>query len=489
MHDANLDEDASLFNTSRMSVRIKSATIHRIELKTRIPFKYGIATMTEVPMIFVKVEIEINRKKSSGIASDLLPPKWFTKVPNKTIKNEIAEMLKVIRNAIQISINCEAENLFELWRLIYDKQEKWAQEQSIPSLLAHFGTSLVERSIIEATCKHHSQSFSESLLKGSLGFSASSIHSELKGISFNKLLPKQPLSKITARHTIGLGDSLFEKEIPSEEKLDDSLPQSLERCIQYYKLRHFKIKISGDLEWDLKRLIDIEKVINNNAKESFKFSLDGNEQFDSITSFQDYWIKLKKQNRLSRFFEHLLFIEQPLHRDVALDSSLREDFNKWHKSPPIIIDESDSTLTSLPEAISIGYSGTSHKNCKGIFKGIANSCLLENRRQNGLKAVMSGEDLCNVGPIAVIQDLAVMAILGIESVERNGHHYMAGLSQFPDKTKNQILDSHKKLYSKSTNGWPTLEIINGQIDLSSINNQPFGTGFELDLNDYDEISI
>ena len=62
MHDANLDEDASLFNTSRMSVRIKSATIHRIELKTRIPFKYGIATMTEVPMIFVKVEVEINRK-------------------------------------------------------------------------------------------------------------------------------------------------------------------------------------------------------------------------------------------------------------------------------------------------------------------------------------------------------------------------------------------------------------------------------------------
>ena len=131
MHDANLDEDASLFNTSRMSVRIKSATIHRIELKTRIPFKYGIATMTEVPMIFVKVEVEINRKKSSGIASDLLPPKWFTKVPNKTIKNEIAEMLIVIRNAIQISINCEAENLFELWRLIYDKQEKWGYREAI----------------------------------------------------------------------------------------------------------------------------------------------------------------------------------------------------------------------------------------------------------------------------------------------------------------------------------------------------------------------
>jgi|TARA_B100001250_G_scaffold309178_1_gene271070 hypothetical protein len=472
-----------------MSVKIKTATIHRIELKTRMPFKYGIATMTEVPMIFVRVEVEINGKESIGTASDLLPPKWFTKAPNEPIENEIAEMLRVIRNAIQLSINSEAENLFELWRLIYDSQTKWAQERSIPTLLAHFGTSLVERAIIEATCKHHNQSLGEAILNGSLGFSASSIHPELNRIPFAKLLPPQPLSKITARHTIGLGDALFEKDIPDDDRLDDSLPQSLEQCIRYYRLKQFKIKISGDLEWDLKRLIEIATVITNNAEGTFEFSLDGNEQFDSIVAFQDYWMKLNNENRLTRFFDHLLFIEQPLHRDIALDNSLRDEFNQWPNNPPVIIDESDSTLKSLPEALLIGYSGTSHKNCKGIFKGIANSCLLENCRQNGLKVVMSGEDLCNVGPIAVIQDLAVMAILGIESVERNGHHYMAGLSQFPYKTQTQILAAHPKLYSKSTHGWPTLEILNGQIDLSSINNQPFGTGFELDLSVYEEIPI
>jgi len=398
-------------------------------------------------------------------------------------------MLRVIRNAIQLSINSEAENLFELWRLIYDSQTKWAQERSIPTLLAHFGTSLVERAIIEATCKHHNQSLGEAILNGSLGFSASSIHPELNRIPFAKLLPPQPLSKITARHTIGLGDALFEKDIPDDDRLDDSLPQSLEQCIRYYRLKQFKIKISGDLEWDLKRLIEIATVITNNAEGTFEFSLDGNEQFDSIVAFQDYWMKLNNENRLTRFFDHLLFIEQPLHRDIALDNSLRDEFNQWPNNPPVIIDESDSTLKSLPEALLIGYSGTSHKNCKGIFKGIANSCLLENCRQNGLKVVMSGEDLCNVGPIAVIQDLAVMAILGIESVERNGHHYMAGLSQFPYKTQTQILAAHPKLYSKSTHGWPTLEILNGQIDLSSINNQPFGTGFELDLSVYEEIPI
>ena len=73
---------------------------------------------------------------------------------------------------------------------------------------------------------------------------------------------------------------------------------------------------------------------------------------------------------------------------------------------------------------------------------------------------MSGEDLCNVGPIAVIQDLAVMSILGIESVERNGHHYMAGLSQFPESTQKQVLAAHPGLYKPSANNWPTLDIQN-----------------------------
>ena len=102
---------------------------------------------------------------------------------------------------------------------------------------------------------------------------------------------------------------------------------------------------------------------------------------------------------------------------------------------------------------------------------------------------MSGEDLCNVGPVAVIQDLAVMAILGIQSVERNGHHYMAGLSQFPKRTQTQILSAHPGLYNKSEHSWPTLTIINGQIDVSTINQNPMGTGFELDLNEYEEIPI
>ena len=68
-----------------------------------MPFKYGIATMTEVPMVFVQVETEVDGRPSWGVSSDLLPPKWFTKVPDDPLEQEIADMLRVIHHAMAIS--------------------------------------------------------------------------------------------------------------------------------------------------------------------------------------------------------------------------------------------------------------------------------------------------------------------------------------------------------------------------------------------------
>ena len=485
----NLMQAVRPINTFGMPVKILGASIHEIQLKTRMPFKYGIATMTEVPMVFVRLEVDVDGTIATGTSSDLLPPKWFTKVPDDPLEKEIADMLGVIRQALGQALGQTGNSAFELWHSIYKAQSYWAEKNQVPALLAHFGTSLVERALIEATCRGSSQALGQALMNGTLGFDPGKIHPQLSGQTVSSLLPSIPLASVQARHTVGLGDPLEVSQISEEERIDDTLPQALGECIETYGLRHFKIKINGDIDWDLARLRNVASCIEKHAASNFAFSLDGNEQFQSITAFRHHWEKLRAEPELNSFFDHLLFIEQPLHRDVALNDSLKTQFDQWDNRPAVIIDESDATLESLPQALAIGYAGTSHKNCKGIFKGIANACLLENCRRDGMGVVMSGEDLCNVGPIAVIQDLAVCALLGIESVERNGHHYMAGLSQFPRRTQEQILESHEGLYHPSERGWPTLAIHQGEIDLRSINGQPFGTGFELDLGVFKEIPL
>jgi hypothetical protein len=44
---------------------------------------------------------------------------------------------------------------------------------------------------------------------------------------------------------------------------------------------------------------------------------------------------------------------------------------------------------------------------------------------------MSGEDLTTQAGLAVQQDLALVNLLGITHVERNGHHYVNGMAALP----------------------------------------------------------
>jgi hypothetical protein len=158
--------------------------------------------------------------------------------------------------------------------------------------------------------------------------------------------------------------------------------------------------------------------------------------------------------------------------------------------PPMIIDESDAEIDSLQKALALGYAGTSHKNCKGICKGIANRCLvlaLASDHQN-TRFLMSGEDLANTGPVALLQDLAVQAVLGIESVERNGHHYFCGLKVFPRAWWDPLARAHPDLYTIENGGWPRVMVRGGMMAVGTINSAPFGCNFELPVGSLTEVS-
>ena len=175
-----------------------------------------------------------------------------------------------------------------------------------------------------------------------------------------------------------------------------------------------------------------------------------------------------------------------MHRSHALDDSVRESIASSKYIPALIIDESDAEIGSVPRALDIGYAGCSHKNCKGIVKGIANAALLQhrNRQDPGTNLILSGEDLANVGPIALLQDLTVMALLGITHVERNGHHYFKGLSMLPEEIQKQVLEDHSDLYTEHEKGFPTLNIQNGRIEIASLLEAPFGIKALIDTSQF-----
>ncbi|MBW7893767.1 MAG: hypothetical protein H3C27_01535 [Opitutaceae bacterium] len=469
-------------------ITLQHAELFRHQLKARMPFRYGIATMTEVPHVVLRLTFDFGGNAQTGVAADHLPPKWFTKDPQRDPLEEIDEMLLVIRNAVQHARGISAATPFAFWRALYDAQAAWATKQNLPPLLAQFGVTLVERALIDAFCRAQATTFPTALRENRFGIDLGAIHPSLAGTQPGDWLTAAPPTAVFARHTVGLSDPLTDDEIPADERVDDGLPQSLTACIRFYGLKHFKLKINGDAPRDRDRLARMAAIFAAECGGDYAYSLDGNESFHEVGVFKDYVTQLRATVGDDAFWSKLLFIEQPWHRQVALSPAIGELAAAWPDRPPVIIDESDAELASLPDALALGYAGTSHKNCKGVFKGVANACLLAARRAQGLPAMMSGEDLSNVAPVAVLQDLVVQACLGITSVERNGHHYFAGAAQWPAAMQARLLGSHPELFIKSAAGWPRLDVKAGRLELGSVLAAPFGYAGELDTTGLDQIA-
>ena len=444
--------------------------------RTRFPFRYGIASMTDVPQLFVRTRIHAGADARSGLAAEGLPPKWFTKDPTTTFEEDLPGMLAVVQQATAAATEIARTpvTFFELWRELDRQQRHWAAARGVAPLLAHLGVSLVERAVLDGLCRLLGQPLHDVLRRNWLDLRLDSIYPELSGTAPADVLSSAPLPTCIVRHTVGLADPITDADIPAAERVDDGLPQDLESCIRAGGLHYFKVKLTGKAAVDVPRLELLVSLFEREIPGSWYVTLDGNENFHDFEGFRSFWDDARRHPSLAPLWSRVLVVEQPVHRSHALSAGASALLHAWRERPPLIVDESDGEVGDVPRALELGYTGASHKNCKGIVKGLANAALLQRRKRSGFPAVLTGEDLANLGPVALLQDLAMMAALGITHVERNGHHYYRGLSMFPPDWQAAALAAHGDLYYRHGNGFPALRIAGGCLDLGSVNAAPFG---------------
>src|SRR5690242_14039917 len=106
-----------------MSVKVRDIDLRVLNMRTRMPFRYGIASMTALPHLFVRCTVEVNGAIHAGTAADGLPPKWFTKDPHTTFRDDLVDMVRVIESACGLAQEVDsAETVFDLWKQVYRAQ-------------------------------------------------------------------------------------------------------------------------------------------------------------------------------------------------------------------------------------------------------------------------------------------------------------------------------------------------------------------------------
>jgi hypothetical protein len=440
----------------------------------RLPFRFGVITVTHGRQAVVRARIRMeDGREQWGVAAETLAAKWFDKDPALTDaqnEHQLRRALEIAEAATQ-----GANTAFGHFVDSYADVTAAAGRERLNPLVASYGRALLDRAMLDALLKAHGVSFWHGMRANIGGMAAHAVAPDLAGFDFAALLAGlDPLRRLHARHTVGLVDPITAGD--QTERVNDGLPETLEEVAAAYRHRYWKLKVGGNVAADVERLARIAGVLDR-LHGGYHASLDGNEQYEDADGALALWRAMEAEPRLNKLCASILYIEQPVKRARALETGM----SALAAARPVIIDESDGPLDAFVTARALGYAGVSSKCCKGVWRSLINlaRCRSWNAAEGRERYFMSAEDLTTLAGVCVQQDLALVALLGLPHVERNGHHFVDGFAGRPKAEAVRFMEAHPDLYADTPHG-PRLNIRDGILEFASLAVPGLGASIEPD---------
>jgi len=426
------------------------------------PFRFGAVVVNAAPQVFVRVEIEIEGKGTSvGASAEMMVPKWFDKRPQLSTDETVVELRRSLTIARGLYLaHSGFETAFALHARCVAAQAEACAREDIPPLAAAYGPAEIDKAILDALLRGVGANFFDGMRANIAGIDAR-LSPDLRDQDIAQFLERcRRQDRVALRHTVGLDDPIEGCGGVADRHENSGA-------------RYFKLKLNGDPEADAARLTRIGNELAT-LPYAYHVTLDANEQYADLIALAALAGRLDRDAALKPISTKLLYIEQPMPRDISRQSPLEalaaRDF---------IIDEADDSYDAFPAARELGYRGISSKSCKGIYKSIVNATRAGIWSTEDERHFITGEDLTCQAGLAVQQDLALGALIGLTHTERNGHHYVDGFAETLAAEARAFLAAHPDLYVSDANG-VRLSIHDGDLLTGSLTAPGFATGVHPD---------
>lgn len=426
------------------------------------PFRFGAVVINGTPQAFVRVEIEVEGGgRAVGASAEFLVPKWFDKRPQLSPQETVEELRRSLLIARDIYLAYSTfETAFGLHAACIGAQVEACAREDIPPLAAAYGPAEIDKAILDALLRCTGANFFDGMAANIADVDARLSRDLTEADVSQFLAGRKRLERVAIRHTVGMDD-----KVEGEGGAADIRENA--------GARYFKLKLNGDPAHDAERLIRIGRELATLPYE-YRVTLDANEQYADLAALSTLVDRLDRDAALRPIAQKLLYIEQPMPRDITRQSPLgvlaRRDF---------IVDEADDSYDAFPVARALGYRGISSKSCKGIYKSVINATRAAKWSAGGEKCFIAGEDLTCQAGLAVQQDLALGALIGVTHAERNGHHYVDGFGDTPAAEAEAFLSAHPDLYVRDS-GKVRLAIHDGDLLTGSLTTPGFATSVHPD---------
>lgn len=395
------------------------------------PFRFGAVVIDSAQQMFVRAEIEVEGKGVFvGAGAELMVPKWFDKRAELAPEQTVAELRRALLIARELYLGHSGyETAFTLHADCIAAQVAACAKEDIPPLAAAYGPAEIDKAILDALLRAAGTNVFGGMAENIAGIDAR-LSRDIGDEDILRFLgERQRLERVAVRHTVGLDD-----KIEGEGGIADARENA--------GARYFKLKLNGAPEADAARLGRLGKELAI-LPYDYGLTLDANEQYADLKALGTLVDRLDRDRALAPIATKLLYIEQPMPRDTTKQSPLGA-----LAARAFIIDEADDSYDAFPVARALGYRGISSKSCKGIYKSIVNATRAAKWSAAGATYFISGEDLTCQAGLAVQQDLALGALIGVTHAERNGHHYVDGFAETPAAEAEAFLAAHPDLYTR-----------------------------------------
>jgi hypothetical protein len=442
-----------------MPPRIAVRAIEFFERPVRFarPFRFGAVVINATPQMFVRVEIEVEGKGvATGASAEFLVAKWFDKRPHLAPEETVAELRRSLLIARELYLaHTGFETAFGLHAACIGAQIEACASEDIPPLAAAYGPAEIDKAVMDALLRCLGVNFFDGMAGNIAGIDAR-LSRDLGDEDVSQFLAgRQRLERVAIRHTVGMDD-----QVEGEGGVADAKENA--------GARYFKLKMNGDPQHDAERLARIGQELTT-LPHDYRVTLDANEQYADLAALNALVDRLDRDSALKTIANKLLYIEQPMPRDITRQSPLGA-----LASRDFIIDEADDSYDAFPMARALGYRGISSKSCKGIYKSVINATRAATWSGKSEKFFVAGEDLTCQAGLCVQQDLALGALIGVTHAERNGHHYVDGFGDTPLAEAEAFLSSHPDLYVRDGDK-VRLAIHDGDLLTGSLTSEGFAT--------------
>ena len=426
------------------------------------PFRFGSVVITSSVQVFVRAGIEIEGKGASvGASAEMMASKWFDKRAHLSPQQTVDGLRRALSIARELYLARPGlDTAFGHHAAVLAAQVEACAKADIPPLAAGFGPAEIDKAILDALLRGAGIGFFDGMAANIAGIDAR-LSNDLSDRDVTQFLAgRKRLEQVAIRHTVGMDDKVEGAGGVADEKENAGA-------------RYFKLKLNGDPEHDAERLARIGRELAT-LPHDYRVTLDANEQYADLAALGALVDRLDRDAALQPIASRLLYIEQPMPRDITRQSPLgalaKRDF---------IVDEADDSYDAFPMARELGYRGISSKSCKGIYKSVINATRAAKWSAGGGNCFIAGEDLTCQAGLAVQQDLALGALIGVTHAERNGHHYVDGFGDTPAVEAEAFLAAHPDLYFRD-GGKVRLAIHDGDLLTGSLTTPGFATSVHPD---------